>query len=201
MKKHAPATARNNRPIANVLEKELPFIGTVLEIASGTGEHAVYLANRFPSLDWQPSDADPEALLSIKAWRDEAGLTNIRPPVTIDCTSASWPIDQADAVLCVNMVHISPWTATEGLFAGARKVLSAGNAPLILYGPFREADIPTAASNEAFDRSLKERDERWGLRHVGDIDKVAGRRGFYRAKRYEMPANNLILVYRKTIGE
>lgn len=199
MKRHAPATARNAEPLANVLASELPEKGLVLEIASGTGEHAVFLARRFSQLRWQPSDRDEGALDSIRAWASEAALDNIADPILLDAADAQWPIEHADALLCVNMVHISPWEATEGLFAGAAEVLGRG-APLILYGPFIEDGVETAASNLAFDRSLKDRDPRWGLRRLDDIDRLAAKHGFVRTERHAMPANNLTLIYRQTEG-
>nr|WP_197465568.1 DUF938 domain-containing protein [Erythrobacter sp. HI0063] len=199
VKRHAPATARNAEPLANVLASELPEKGLVLEIASGTGEHAVFLARRFPQLRWQPSDRDEGALDSIRAWASEAALENIADPILLDTASIEWPIEHADALLCVNMVHISPWEATEGLFAGAAEVLGRG-APLILYGPFIEDGVETAASNLAFDRSLKDRDSRWGLRRLDDLDRLAAKHRFVRTERHAMPANNLVLVYRQTEG-
>ena len=199
MKRHAPATARNAEPLANVLASELPEKGLVLEIASGTGEHAVFLARRFPQLRWQPSDRDEGALDSIRAWASEAALENIADPILLDTASIEWPIEHADALLCVNMVHISPWEATEGLFAGAAEVLGRG-APLILYGPFIEDGVETAASNLAFDRSLKDRDSRGGLRRLDDLDRLAAKHRFVRTERHAMPANNLVLVYRQTEG-
>ena len=199
MKRHAPATARNAEPLAHVLAAELPEKGLVLEIASGTGEHAVFLARRFSQLRWQPSDRDEGALDSIRAWASEAALENIADPILLDAASIEWPIEHADALLCVNMVHISPWEATEGLFAGAAEVLGRG-APLILYGPFIEDGVETAASNLAFDRSLKDRDSRWGLRRLDDLDRLAAKHRFVRTERHAMPANNLVLVYRQTEG-
>ena len=195
MKRHAPATARNSLPIAEVLERELPESGLVLELASGTGEHAVYMSQRFPRLRWQPSDADAGALASVDAYAAEAGLENLLPTLAIDAASADWPIDRADALVCINMVHISPWEASEGLFAGAARLLGSG-APLVLYGPFLEPDVETAASNMDFDASLKARDPRWGLRSTEAMDSLAAAHGLTRTARYAMPANNLILVYR-----
>ena len=195
MKRHAPATARNSSPLADVLQRELPGSGTVLEIASGSGEHAVFMARRFPALNWQPTDLDTEALASIDAWAEEAGLTNIRPSLALDASEADWPIDRADAILCVNMVHISPIGATEGLFAGSAAVLERGG-PLILYGPYLEAGVDPAPSNLTFDASLKQRNAQWGLRHLEFVDELAKSHGLSRTARYEMPANNLTLVYR-----
>ncbi len=196
MKQHASAAARNREPIAAVLAEELPATGLVLEVASGTGEHALTFAHRFPALIWQPSDPDAAARDSIAAWREESGLDNLRPPLALDAAAAVWPIAHADALLCINMIHISPWAAAEGLFAGAAHILPHG-APLVLYGPYREADVATAPSNEAFDASLKARNPAWGLRDLAVIDRLAERNGLGRTRRVAMPANNLMLVYRK----
>ena len=196
MKRHAPATARNSEPLADVLAGELPNEGLVLEIASGTGEHAVFMARRFPALDWQPSDCATDALHSVDAWAQEAGLANLRPAIALDAAAGDWPVESAAAVLCVNMVHISPWQATVGLFEGAGRVLASG-APLLLYGPFVEDDVETAPSNLAFDDSLKARDPAWGLRQVGELDGLARANRLSRAARHIMPANNLVLVYRR----
>ena len=196
MKRHAPATGRNSAPIADVLARELPVHGKILEIASGTGEHALFFARRFPQLEWQPSDRDGGTLASIAAWREESGAGNMQEPLVLDASSDDWPVEQADAVLCVNMVHISPWKATEGLMRGAGRILTS-DAPLILYGPYRERDVQTAQSNEDFELWLKQRDERFGLRYIEDVDALAERNGLHRTGRYEMPANNLTLVYRK----
>ena len=196
MKRHAPATARNSGPLAQVLELELPQQGLVLEIASGSGEHAVFMSRRFPDLQWQPSDVEAEALASVDAWAGEAGLQNLRPAVLLDACKPAWPVDRADAVVCVNMVHISPWAATVGLFEGAGRILGSGS-PLVLYGPFVEADGELAASNREFDRSLRARNPDWGLRSVSDLDVLGTAYGFLRTARHEMPANNLTLVYRQ----
>ena len=195
MKRHAPATARNSQPLAEVLAEELPASGLVLEIASGSGEHAVFLARRFPALDWQPSDVDLEALASVDAWAAEAAGANLRPAIALDAAQANWPIAAADAVLCVNMVHISPWSAAVGLFTGAGRILTSG-APLVLYGPFIEPGRETAPSNLAFDQSLKQRNSEWGLRNTADLDALAADHGLRRTARHAMPANNLVLVYR-----
>ncbi|MDE1466332.1 DUF938 domain-containing protein [Aurantiacibacter sp. D1-12] len=196
MKRHAPATERNRKPIATVLELELPANGTVLEIASGSGEHAVYFAERFPQLIWQPSDCEPEAIASISAYRDEVGLPNLAEPLEFFTVDPQWPIDACDAIFCANMIHISPWASAHGLFHHAGNLLARG-APLILYGPFFEDGTATAASNLAFDQSLKARNPDWGIRHINDVDALAEETGFQRAERYEMPANNLTLVYRR----
>lgn len=196
MKRHAPATARNSTALAQVLGQELPDTGRVLEIASGSGEHALFMARRFMTLVWQPSDIDPEALASIDAWSSEAGLQNLERAIALDAADPAWSMEGVDAILCVNMIHISPIAATEGLFAGAARTLASG-APLILYGPFFEEDTVTAPSNIAFDESLRERNSEWGLRQVGWLDTLAGKNGLSRSARHEMPANNLVLVYRK----
>ena len=195
MKRHAPATARNSEPLAEVLAEELPDRGLVLEVASGSGEHAVFLARQFPALDWQPSDVDLEALASVDAWAAEAAVANLRPAIALDAAQANWPIAAADAVLCVNMVHISPWSAAVGLFTGAGRILTSG-APLVLYGPFIEPGRETAPSSLAFDHSLKQRNSEWGLRNTADLDALAADHGLRRTARYAMPANNLVLVYR-----
>lgn len=218
-RRSAPAALRNREPIANVLDDWLPARGLVLEIASGTGEHVVYFANRFPGLEWQPSDVDSDALASIAAWRVESGLSNIDAPVAIDAASSDWPIRKADAVLsikmesdsCVdpkiaekggfdvvlnlNMVHISPWSAALGLIDGAARVLKPGGA-LILYGPWLQAGVETAPSNLAFDQQLRQRDPEWGLRRVEDFDAAAAERGFALDQTRAMPANNLMLLFR-----
>lgn len=197
MKRHAPATARNSGPIAEVLASELPKSGLILEVASGTGEHSLFFARRFPDIEWQPSDVDASALSSIDAYSTEGGVSNIRPAVVIDAVSEGWTVGRADAILCINMAHISPWEATKGLFREAA-VLLEKDAPLILYGPYLEQAVETAPSNLDFDTSLKSRDPRWGLRSIEEMDALATANGFARTARYEMPANNLTLVYRKT---
>ena len=194
-RRFAPATERNRDPIAEVLGGVLPARGRVLEVASGTGEHVVHFAARFPEIVWQPSDPDPGALASIAAWKAEAGLANVLEPIRLDA-AGPWPAVEADAILCINMVHISPWAATEGLMRGAAAVLKPG-APLILYGPYRRAGVPTAPSNEAFDASLKARDPQWGLRQVEDVEAEALRNHLHLERVVEMPANNLTLVFRR----
>ena len=192
-RRHAPATARNRDVIAAVLAAELPTSGQVLEIASGSGEHCAAFAERFPHLRWQPSDPDADARESTADWC--ADLANVAPPIDLDA-AGDWPAMTADAILCVNMVHISPWEATLGLMAGAGRLLGAG-APLILYGPYRQHGLPTAQSNEAFDASLKSRNPAWGLRYVEDVSSVAAQHGLTLQRIVEMPANNLTLVFRR----
>lgn len=195
-KRSAPAALRNREPIAEVLSQWLPPSGLVLEIASGTGEHAVYFAERFPALDWQPSDVHPSALTSIAAWRETVALPNLRPPLVLDAAAFDWPVGQADAVLSINMVHISPWASALGLLDGARRILAAG-APLILYGPWLKDDVPTAPSNAQFDADLRLRDGRWGLRRVEDFAQAASERGLSLVETRDMPANNLMLLLRR----
>ena len=194
-RRFAPATERNREPIAEVLGGVLPARGSVLEVASGTGEHVVHFAARFPEIVWQPSDPDPGALASIAAWKAEAGLGNVLEPIRLDA-AGPWPAVEADAILCINMVHISPWAATEGLMRGAGEMLKPG-APLILYGPYRRAGVPTAPSNEAFDASLRARDPEWGLRTVEAVAAEALAQGLELERLVEMPANNLTLAFRK----
>ena len=193
MRRRAPATERNREAIAAVLAEELPPEGLVLEVASGTGEHCAAFAERFPALTWQPSDPDPESRESIVAWTE--GMANVLPPLLIDAAAREWPLTSANVLLCINMVHISPWTATLGLLAGAARILPPG-APLILYGPYRREGVPTAPSNGAFELWLKERNPEFGLRHVEAVTGAA--EGFVLDRLVEMPANNLMLIYRRT---
>lgn len=196
VRRSAPAALRNRGPIAEVLAEWLPASGLVLEIASGTGEHALFFAERFPNLQWQPSDIHPDALASIEAWRSAAERPNLRAPLVIDAASADWAVDQADAVLSINMVHISPWRSAIGLLHGAARLLAPG-APLILYGPWFKEDLPTVPSNLAFDADLRERNPEWGIRRVEDFAAAAEERGFQLAETRTMPANNLMLLLRR----
>jgi hypothetical protein len=191
-RRHAPATLRNREAIADVLATVLPTTGTVLEVASGSGEHCAYFAQRFPTLTWQPSDPEPAARASIAIWCDS--FENIRPALDLDAGSSDWPVVGAAAVLCINMVHISPWQATLGLLSGTARLLPS-DGPLFLYGPFRRANCPTAPSNEAFDASLKAREPRWGVRDLDEV--VAAADGFGLDRVIEMPANNLAVVLRR----
>ena len=195
-RRSAPAALRNREPIAEVLAEWLPATGLVLEIASGSGEHALFFAERFPSLEWQPSDVHADALTSIAAWRDTTDLPNLRAPMTIDAASDAWPIERADAVLSINMVHISPWASALGLLDGAARLLRPG-APLILYGPWLKDDIETVPSNLDFDADLKRRNPAWGLRRVEDFAAAAQPRGFALEDLRRMPANNLMMLWRK----
>lgn len=195
VKRHAPATLRNRDAIVDVLDDWLPGSGTVLEVASGSGEHVTHFAERFPALHWQPSDPDPEALASITAWCGESGLANLATPVGLDAAAPDWPVAHAAAVVCINMVHISPWNATLGLLAGAARLLPRGG-PLILYGPYLESHVDTAASNRAFDQSLRARNPAWGLRDTAIVQGAAAEVGLNFAERRAMPANNLMLLFR-----
>ena len=191
----SPATARNRQPILDVLSPRLPDGARVLEIASGAGEHAVFLAGALPTVRWQPSDPDPTARESIAAWRGEAGLPNLAAPLALDAADpATWPSDPVDAIVCINMVHISPWAAAQGLMAGAGRLLTPGGK-LFLYGPYLEAYVVTPASNLAFDDSLKSRNPAWGLRDLADVAALAADSGLALVERIAMPANNLIVVF------
>jgi len=197
VKRFAGAADRNQAPIAEVLARVLPERGLVLEIASGTGQHAVYFADRFRDLDWQPSDFDSEALASIRAWAAEAALPNLRMPVRLDVTEPEWPIAEADALLCTNMVHITPWRVSLALLDGAGRVLRPG-APLVLYGPYKVDGMHTAPSNAAFDARLRSEDPEWGVRDAEAIVAEAQARGLDFVQRFSMPANNFILELRRT---
>lgn len=195
-RRHAPATLRNREAILAVLKQELPVEGVLLEIASGSGEHAAWMAPQLKPLIWQPSDYEAEALPSIDAHAGDSGAATIRPAVRIDVTQPVWPVAQADAILCCNMIHIAPWAAAEGLFAGAARILPAG-APLILYGPFRRHGKHTAPSNQTFDLDLQGRNPAWGVRCLDtQVTPLAEANGFTRAAIHAMPANNLTVVFR-----
>lgn len=194
----SPAVARNTAPILAVLRAHLGARARVLEIAAGSGEHAVAFARALPGLTWTPADPSPEARASITIWAREAGLPNLNPPLALDAADpATWPGATFDAVVCINMIHISPWVATEGLMAGAGRVLTNPGGLLVLYGPYAEADVPLAASNAAFDDSLKARNPAWGLRDRDTVVAAARAHGLHLTLRIEMPANNLILLFRR----
>ncbi|HEY5793805.1 MAG TPA: DUF938 domain-containing protein [Bosea sp. (in: a-proteobacteria)] len=198
----APAAARNRDAILAVLREALPASGTVLEIASGSGEHVVHFAEALPTLTFQPSDPSTDALASIGAWTAQSGARNILPPLQIDAAAKDWPasLEQEhapDAILCINMIHIAPWSAALGLVRHAGRLLPPGG-PLILYGPFRRPDHPLEPSNAAFDASLRERNAEWGLRDLGEVAALATEAGFGGPEVIEMPANNLSVVFRRT---
>ena len=194
----SPAARRNSEAILDVLKAHLPATGAVLEIASGTGEHAVVFTTALPGLVWTPSDSSIEARTSVAAWREKSSSGNLRPPLTVDCLdAATWPQDRFDAVFCANMTHISPWAATEGLMGLCGQVLRRPGGLLALYGPYREADVPLAPSNAAFDDSLKARNPEWGLREREAVEALARAHGLIATARIEMPANNLMLLFRR----
>ena len=199
-RRHAPATLRNRDAIQNVLRDVLPARGTVLEIAAGSGEHAVHFARALPDIAWLPSDPDPAARASITAWSAAADSPNLLPAIDLDAAAPGWPLAAAantvDAIVCINMLHISPWQATEGLMAGAGRILPAG-APLVLYGPFIRPGHPLEPSNAAFDASLRERDPRWGLRNLEAVSACAAAHALSLDRVIAMPANNLTVVLRK----
>jgi SAM-dependent methyltransferase len=193
----SPAVARNTGPILEVLRAHLPARGRVLEVAAGSGEHAAAFAGALPGLEWTPSDPSAEARASIAAWAGAAGLANLRPPLTLDVLDeAGWPEGPFGAVVCINMIHISPWAATEGLMRLAGRVLPVGGL-LATYGPYLEADVPLAPSNAAFDESLKARNPNWGLRDREAVAAAAKAEGLALTQRVAMPANNLMLLFRR----
>lgn len=194
-RRYAPATQRNREALLEVLRHVLPARGTLLEIASGSGEHAAYFGPHFPELVLQPTDVDPEALASIDAWC--ADVTNVHPALVLDASSWPWPVSSADAILCVNMIHIAPPEALEGLLQGAAKLLSPG-APLILYGPYREGGGHTAESNARFDADLQRRDPRWGVRDLEAVLARAAELGLAHEDTVVMPANNRTVILRHT---
>ncbi len=193
-KSFAPAAERNQQPILDVLRRVLPPAGLVLEVASGTGQHAIFFTEHLPALRWQPTDASSEALQSIGAWVDETSRENLLPPLELDVLSPEWPVTKADALVCINMIHISPWETTEALFRGASELLAGGSA-LITYGPYLLHGEHTAPSNAAFDESLRSRNARWGVRDIDELSELAGRTDFTLEERVGMPANNMILVW------
>lgn len=193
----SPSSTRNAGPIREVLARILPHDGRVLEVAAGSGQHAAAFAAAFPGLEWTPADPSPEARASIAAWAQAASLPNVQPPLALDAMDpTTWPDGSFDAILCINMIHISPWAATEGLMRLAQTRLKPGGM-LYLYGPCRETDTPLAPSNAAFDESLKMRNPDWGLRDVDAVTDLAGACGLRFIERVEMPANNLSLIYQR----
>ena len=193
----APAAARNREPILQLLRERLASPALVLEVASGTGEHAAWFSEALPGVTWQPTDRDPEALASIAAWRDATGLANLLPPLRLDAsTPEDWPLPRADAVIAINMIHIAPWSATTGLMAGAARLLPPDGL-LYLYGPFREGGVHTAASNAAFDADLQARDPEWRVRDLDEVAAVADRNGISLTEIVRMPANNLSVMFRR----
>jgi SAM-dependent methyltransferase len=192
----SPAADRNKEPILEQLRRVLPGTGTVLEIASGTGQHAVYFARALPELVWQPTEPDPDLCATIARRVRVSGLPNLRSPRAFDVLDAASPPFEAHAAVCINMIHIAPWAATEGLFRHAAQLLAAG-APLVLYGPYKIGGEHTAESNAAFDASLRSRDADWGVRDIEAVAALARRSGFELAERVAMPVNNFVVVFRR----
>jgi Protein of unknown function (DUF938) len=195
-RQYAPATVRNREFILDVLRDVLPPEGVVLEIASGSGEHVVHFARNLPSLVFQPSDLEPEALRSIAAWTKATNATNVRAPIALDASQTVWPLASADGIICINMIHIPPWDATLGLIKGAAMVLPPAS-PLYLYGPYKREGFATAPSNQVFDRNLRDRNPIWGLRELESVAAIAQSVGFSVPTVTEMPANNLSVVFRR----
>lgn len=200
-RRHAPAALKNRDLIRAVLQAHLPEAGLVLEIASGSGQHAICFGAGLPRHIIQPSDPDAAARASIDAWVADSGLKNMRKALALDAAASNWPLAQADAILCINMIHIAPWPAACGLFAGAAKLLAPG-APLYLYGPFKRDGRHTAESNAAFDLSLRQQNPEWGVRDLETVSALAKDNGFTAPDILAMPANNLSLIFRRCgIGE
>ena len=193
----APAAERNKEPILEVLERVLPTRGLVLEIASGTGQHVLHFARALPALAWQPSDPDPHARGSIAARLADERAANVLPPVDLDVRTTPWPITACDAIVCINMIHISPWEATLALIAGAARTLP-NDGILYLYGPYRVGGAHTAPSNAAFDRSLRAQDASWGVRDLEAVEAAAAEACFMLEETIRMPANNLSVVFRRS---
>ena len=192
---HSAPAERNTAPIIAVLERALPVRGTVLEVASGTGQHIMAFAARFPELQWQPSDVDPELRASVEQRIADSSPANVAVPVTLDAAQQPWPVRHADAVICINMIHIAPWAATEGLFAGASGIVPSGGT-VVTYGPYKRNGAHTAPSNAAFDASLRKRNPAWGVRDLDDVVAVAAAHGFTLDELVAMPANNFSAIFR-----
>lgn len=195
-RRFAPAAERNKAPILNVLERVLPRAGLVLEIASGTGQHVAHFAKALPGLIWQPSYADAAFQDSVRSWIASEHLDNVRAPIELDVCRWPWPVTQADAIICINMIHIAPWAATQALITGAKNVLPAGGV-LFLYGPYRRFGGHTAPSNAAFDAQLRTSDPAWGLRDLETVVELAGKAGLELTDVVDMPANNFTVVFRR----
>jgi SAM-dependent methyltransferase len=196
MKQTWPAPERNKQPILDVMRPLLPAVGTLLEVASGSGQHAAYFSAELPELTYQPSDIDDDNLTSIAAYVKEAARPNLLPPRRLDVRSADWGVGTVDAIFCANMIHISPWSCCEGLIAGAARHLAPGGV-LIMYGPYRLGSAHTSASNEAFDARLREQNPSWGVRDAEAVIALAERAGLHFLERTAMPANNQTLTFRR----
>ncbi len=202
-RQYAPATQRNREPILEVLLQVLPTTGTILEVASGTGEHAVYFAPRLSPRQWLPSEQNPLLRASVRAWAEECPSDNLYPPLELDASAPIWAVEKGNlpdspivAIVNINMIHISPWSACLGLMAGAGRILPNGGI-LYLYGPFKQNGEHTASSNAAFDQSLKERNPEWGLRNLEDVIEAAKTQDLTFKEIYQMPANNLSVVFQR----
>jgi len=198
LRRYAPATERNREPILTVLRQVLPPTGTILEISSGTGEHAVCMAPHLAPRYWLPSDPNPDARASIAAWQQSASCDNIYPPIDLDASSSEWLVESREpitAIVNINMIHIAPKSAYLGLFAGAKRVLPIDGI-LYLYGPFKQAGVHTAPSNAAFDESLRSQNPAWGVRDLEEITAVAASHNLSLQQVYPMPANNLSVVFK-----
>ncbi len=198
-RRHAPAAERNRGPILEVLRRLVPERARVLEVASGTGQHAAFFAAALPGTRWQPSEADGSAFASIAAWAASEGALGMSEPVLLDAAAAPWPVGTFDVVYCANLLHIAPWSACLGLLRGAERHLAPGGL-LVLYGPFRVDGGHTSASNAAFDRSLRAQDPRWGVRDLRDVEARAAERGLHLVEKAAMPANNLVVAFRRREG-
>lgn len=192
----APSAERNKQPILEVIARVLPASGTVLEIGSGTGQHVAHFAKALPNLTFQPSEMDRARHASITAWIRHEGLGNVKPPIAFDVARFPWPVSAADAIICINVIHISPWEATLGLMRGAGELLQPGGV-LVTYGPYRQGGAHTAPSNEAFDASLRQRDPSWGVRDMEAVAAAGAGNGLDLEESVPMPANNFTLVFRK----
>ncbi|MCA8921528.1 MAG: DUF938 domain-containing protein [Planctomycetes bacterium] len=195
-KEVSPSAEGNRHEIRPHVLGLLPRAGTILEVAAGTGQHAACFAPELPEAQWQPTDRTPELFPSIRAWAAEAGATNVRDPLELDVTWPVWPVTAADAIYASNLLHISPWAAAEGLLAGAARTLAPGGA-LLYYGAVFRADRPPAPSNLEFDRGLRARDPRWGVRQLADLQAVAARVGLVFEQVLDLPRNNSLLVFRQ----
>ena len=198
-RRFAPAAGRNREPILEVLRARVSANARVLEIGSGSGEHAVHICAALPGLDWQPSDPDPASRASIAAWIAHARLTNIRPPLDIDVHAATWGVEDRapfDVIVSINMIHIAPWSAALALLDGARRLLRDGGM-LFLYGPFMRSGQHTAPSNAAFDERLRSENPEWGVRDLDEVGRVADSHGLNRVELVTMPANNYIAIFER----
>jgi hypothetical protein len=195
VRRTAPAAERNKEPILDVLRRVLPARGLVLEIASGTGQHVAHFARALPALNWQPTETDGTSLASISAWCE--GLPNVRPPLVLDVHQQTWPVTAVNAIVCINMIHISPWQATLDVMAGAARTLDKGGV-LFFYGPYRRGGAHTAPSNDTFDADLRRRNPEWGVRDIEAVEEIARGYGIALREAVAMPANNFSLVFIKS---